>query len=349
MESDDVPLNVAIILDNNSPGHGVPQDVVAYQEELATAQNIAASLERRGHHSVLVPLEYSLSEFISRLESSQPDVVFNLCSCAWGEGRFEAHVAALLELMGMPFTGCGSLPLALCLNKVEAKRTLQRSGIPTPEFAVVHSEAEIPQRIKFPSIVKPAAEDASIGIDNDSVVDSVDVLKNRLEFLASYYPPPYLVERFIAGRELNVALWGGEQEDVLPISEICFEDMPAGLWSIVSYAAKWHKDTPEYQFTVEICPAKLNKITRKRVEGVAQAAYNTLRCDGYARVDIRLDKDGIPWVLEVNPNPSIAEDGGFFRSAKAAGLDYDAMIERMVLNALVRGSIRDAHSTTTSD
>jgi D-alanine-D-alanine ligase len=177
------------------------------------------------------------------------------------------------------------------------------------------------------------SEDASLGITRESFVRNDVELKNRVEYVLSRYRQPALVEQYIAGRELNVALLGNTQPEVLPISEIMFNfsDEP----KIVDYSAKWFRESDEYEKTVPTCPADLTPSTRTAVESWALQAYQALCCRDYARIDIRL-KGTTTYILEVNPNPDISPDAGFVRSLKVAGISYEAFIERLIGFALER-------------
>ena len=177
--------------------------------------------------------------------------------------------------------------------------------------------------LHYPLIVKPAWEDASVGIDNESIVYNVDTLKKRVEFVFNSFKQPALVEEFITGRELNVAIFGDREPRVLPISEIDFSAMPENLHPIVSYQAKWDPMHEAYHKTIPICPAILPDETRVEAESMALQCFRAVGCRDYARVDMRLSKeDNKLYVLEVNPNPDLQEGAGFMRSAKQAGISY---------------------------
>ncbi|HTY36994.1 MAG TPA: ATP-grasp domain-containing protein, partial [Bacteroidota bacterium] len=185
-------------------------------------------------------------------------------------------------------------------------------------------------------IVKPSLEDASVGIDNGSIVDSFQALKKRVRFIFQNFDQPALVDEYIEGRELNVAIIGNRRPIVLPISEIDFSGLPDNLPHIVTYAAKWMEGTDEYKGTVGVCPAQLPADIERQAKDVALQAYRVMGCRDYARVDMRLDKNNNLYVIEVNPNPDISDDAGFARSARAYGFSFDEIINKIVEYALER-------------
>jgi D-alanine-D-alanine ligase len=186
----------------------------------------------------------------------------------------------------------------------------------------------------FPLFVKPLREDASIGISNKSYVRNDAELKAQVEYITNRYRQPALVEEYIAGRELNVAILGNEQPKVLPISEITFdfEDEP----KIVGFSAKWFRESDEYKKTKPVCPALLEPSMKNHLEKIALKAYKALYCRDYARVDMRL-RNNSPCILEINPNPDISSEAGFTRSLRAAGISYEQFVEKIIQFALQRG------------
>jgi len=185
-------------------------------------------------------------------------------------------------------------------------------------------------------IVKPAQEDASVGIDDNSVVYNLSDLRKRIRFIHQEFEQPALVEEYIEGRELNAAILGSLKPVVLPISEIDFSGLHDSMHRIVSYAAKWLQGTIEYNGTKGVCPALIPARTEAMIRDIAMRCYHLIGCRDYARVDFRLTKEGEPYVLEVNPNPDISDDAGFARSARAYGLTFPQVIGKIVESALER-------------
>lgn len=210
-------------------------------------------------------------------------------------------------------------------------------GIRTPRYSFIKSlNKPFRLNLKYPLIVKPALEDASAGIEEESVVYNLEALKKRVKYVLEYFAQPALVEEFIVGRELNVAVFGDTELEVLPISEIDFSRLPENFHPIVSFQAKWDPYHVAYHKTIPKCPAPLSKKIQKEAEEIALKAVKAVGCRDYARVDMRLSSDKKLYVLEVNPNPDLQEDAGFMRSAKAAGYSYSLTLKMIVDFAYMR-------------
>jgi D-alanine-D-alanine ligase len=300
---------------------------------------VAASLRMEGFTpSVTALREDGLDDFILELRRGDVDLVFNLCEGAFENSLFEMNVAALLELFGLKFTGSGPMALGLALNKGLAKDILYRRGIPTADYCVV---AELPIRLsnglRFPLIVKPLREDASIGIEADAVVKNMEELEKRVSYVLDNYYQPALLEEYIEGREFNISVLGnGSNKRTLPPSEIDFTGYPEGVPRICCYEAKWITVSPLYIKSPPVCPADIPDSLAGELRDVALKAYDAIGCRDYARVDLRLGTDGGLRVLEVNPNPDISSDAGFVRAAKSAGLEYHQLIGEIVRLAAAR-------------
>jgi len=257
----------------------------------------------------------------------------NLCEGAFGDSHQEMNVPSLLELLRIPYTGSSPLALGICQNKGLAKDILRANGIPTPDYKVLRDFDDWKAEMDFPLFVKPLREDASIGISSKSYVTTEAELKGQVEYIHAQYGQPALVEEYIDGRELNVAILGNASPRILPISEILFDfDQEP---KIVGYSAKWLKETEEYEKTNPVCPAVLEEAAKNKVERVALYAYLAVCCRDYARVDMRL-RDDMLFVLEVNANPDISHETGFARSLRAAGIPYEEFIRQIVFFALER-------------
>ena len=273
---------------------------------------------------------------ISKINHYSPDVILNFVESVEGISTYEYCMAGLFELLKVEFTGNQPLCLGNCLNKQRAKDILRAHDINTPKALVIDSCRNISTKsftLKFPVILKLLTEDASIGISEYSVVKNFKELKDHVDFLASTYKQNIIAEEYIDGRELNVAILGNT---VLPISEIEFEGLPDGLPKIVTYDGKWIADSVYYENTKPKCPTDLDARTKKRIETIALQAFNALGCRDYARVDIRLDENGIPFVIEINPNPDISSDSGFTRAAAADGMSHSELLFRITNFALSR-------------
>lgn len=269
-----------------------------------------------------MPVQHGL-KWLAR--ARRADLVVNLCEGIGGVSRWEIMVASTLELTGVPCTGASAWTITVCHDKPLVNSLLHSLGIPTPRWTVPH-QGQVPADFPLPAIVKPGAEDASVGIDQRSVVTTRRALRERVGALSAQFGG-VMVQQYIAGRELAVGIVG---ERVLPISEIDFSRMPEGSWPILSFEAKWNTGCAEDLGSRPICPSKLHPSLARRVRAVAVAAWRAVRGHGYGRVDLRLDRTGQPWVLEVNPNPDISDNAGLSRMAQAAGWSYQDLIDRIV-------------------
>lgn len=267
------------------------------------------------------------------------DVIFNLVEFFHGRAENEMQVAALYELMQYTYTGATPMALAIAQNKSLAKELFRAHKLPTANSFTVRNMDEFPQRhkLRYPVIVKPVCEDGSGGIDNASIVSNLKALKARVEFVLADFKMDALVEEFIDGRELNVAVLGnGEKRRALPISEIMFEDMPESLYKIVSFQAKWDPLHAAYHTTIPNCPADLPNDTADRAKAYAMKATEIMGTRDYARVDMRLNDKGELFLLEVNPNPNLSEGTGIARSAEAAKMKFSDLLKHIVNSALDR-------------
>lgn len=303
----------------------------------AMAREVFEALCSVGYAVTLIPLEKDLFDFFERIKEEKIDVLINLCEGYLDQSKFEANIAAMYELLGLAFTGNDSRALAICQDKFRTKAILKAAGLPTPKGQLMFSpHQEI--NLSFPLIVKPAYEDASIGISIDSVVYNQESLQNKVNQILKKYNQPALVEEYIEGREFNVALLAreGRAVEALPISEIDFSSLPENIPRICSYEAKWFEDHELYRSTPPICPARLSRRWQRKIKAVAIAAFRTMGCRDYARVDMRMSAKGQLYILEVNPNPDISLNAGYARALRAAGLAYHEFWEIMISNALER-------------
>lgn len=273
----------------------------------------------------------------TEIKEEKPDVVFNLCDDGFrGDTRLEPHVVAVFDILNIPYTGNNYFTIALCQNKARAKDVLTYNNILTPKFQVFTSaERKLDPELKFPMIVKPIREDGSIGIRERSVVQNEEQLKEEIDHIVTFYDQEALVEEFVEGREFTVSLVGNKRPVVLPVAEIDFTEMPDHLPKIVSYRAKWVKQSIVYKKTPIICPANIDEKTNKMIEDAARKCYKVFGCRGYARIDFRYDeKEKKLYALEVNPNPDVSEEFDIASSARAAGMSYADLINRILSLAM---------------
>ncbi|MEX1138290.1 MAG: ATP-grasp domain-containing protein [Bacteroidota bacterium] len=306
---------------------------------LEEREHVQGALQQVGYKATLFNMNGDIQRLLDFVKQKQPDVIFNLCESVGNESIHEMHVAGLYELLGVPYTGAPAFALGTCLNKARTKEILGHHGIKTPRFAIYKNIGELTEdtlALKFPIIVKPSREDASVGIENTSIVDDFASLRKRIRYIFNEFDQPALAEEYINGRELNVGIIGNKRPIALPISEIDFSGLPSEFPKIVTYNAKWMQGTPEYVGTVGVCPANLPVELEKRLKETALKCYRLMGLRDYGRIDIRLDKNSNPYVLEVNPNPDLSDDAGFARSARAYGLSFEDTIAKIVEYALER-------------
>ena len=308
-------------------------DTYAEWDTEETILAVRTALEMHHDVTLIEANEQSYQELLHL----KPHIVFNIAEGLRGSSR-ESQIPAILEMLGIPFTGSDSLTLGICLDKSRTKEILSYYKIPTPPFAVIRDIHQLSDlTISLPSIIKPLHEGSSKGIYNASVVRSEEELHQQVKKVIVEYEEPALVEKFLTGREFTVAILGnGFDVRVLPIVEIRFDSLPEGVNPIYSYEAKWIWDTIENPINVHECPAKIPLKLQKEIEFVCRETYRVLRCRDWCRIDIRLDEQDRPNVLELNPLPGIlpnpVEHSCFPQAARAAGMNYNTMINA-VLNA----------------
>ncbi|MCX6711427.1 MAG: ATP-grasp domain-containing protein [Candidatus Woesearchaeota archaeon] len=286
-------------------------------------------------HSVrnaLISLGYKVKELvvdeeIKILKKLKTDLVFNLCD-DFLDPMKEAVVPLVLQQKNIKYTGSGSSSLLITANKYLAKLKFLQSNIPTPNFQLfINSNQRLRSDLKFPLIVKPNNEHGSIGITARAVVKNEEELYKRIRFIMKEKCNA-LVEEYIDGKEITVVLIGKKNPMVLPVSEIVFkgfENKP----KIMSYEAKWVKDDFAYQQTFRKTPADITKAEEKEIIKQCKKAYKAIGCKGYGRVDLRL-KNGIPYILEVNPNPDLSEDAALSNIARESGMTYNDLIKKII-------------------
>jgi D-alanine-D-alanine ligase len=293
---------------------------------MKAVNEIAGIFDAMGHEAKKLAVRHDMRWFA---EARRTDLIFNLCEGVHGLSQWEEHVVAALEFVGVPVTGCGLWTISVCRRKPIANAILANAGVPIPAWTLAQ-DGKIADDFPLPAIIKPAAEDASAGLDRGSVVTDRKALRAKLAAMTEQFDEVFIQE-YIPGREFNVGFVGNK---VLPVAEIDFTGMPEGSWPILTYAAKWHTGSAEDIGSVPICPAPISQRLSDRLVRVADLAWRTMQGKGYGRVDMRVDDKGRPWVLEVNPNPDLNDDAGLSRMAAAAGWDYPELIRRIAEVAL---------------
>lgn len=310
-------------------------------------EQVEHALATLGHQVSRVSADDDVGPVVSGLRKSTPDLVINLAESFAGVSALESNVAALLNLLDLRYTGSSPAGLLLAGDKSLSKKVLRFHGILTPEFATVYRGAvDWAGDIDFPVIVKPPQEDASIGITGSSVVHDLKDLFGRIDSLQSEFHQPVLVEEFVDGREFYVGVLGNLHPQALPVIELDFSGFPAGIPRIASWEAKWGADgsgagegaekSAEFAGTKSVFPSDLDEQLIERIQKTAIESFEALRLRDYARIDLRVTPSGDIFVIEVNPNCYLERNAEFARAAAKDGIEYAALIARIVELALAR-------------
>ena len=301
-------------------------------EEWETEANVMAALKELGHAADHLAIFDDVDLVRQKMESFQPDILFNLVEQFKNNPGFDQNIVSLLEMQDVPFTGCGSTGLTLCKHKGISKKILGHHGIPTPNFVVIPRGQRIggPRQLKFPILVKPVKEEASYGISRNSFVQNEEQFRDRISFVHEKYKSDAIAEEYINGRELYVSIMGNTRLQVFPIRELVFKDVPTNEPKIATYKAKWDEKYRkrwglEGQFVENLDSALVRELER-----TCKEIYRLLTVDGYARIDLRLSPENKLYFIEANPNPHLAADEDFAESAAKAGLKYPQLIDTII-------------------
>ena len=320
------PSKVVVLF--NEVGNGSTPDEL---DVLAQVGSVSRELESFGFNPCHVPLSLDLKTAANQLQREDPAFIFNLVESIGGSGRFLYFATALLDQLQLPYSGSGTAALYMTTNKVLSKEWLRFHRIRTPEWTPLNGSADIPVGFSPPYILKPVWEDASVGLDGSSVLQSTAELHRHMQS-GSRTPGEWFAESYIPGREFNISILAGKGgPEVLPVAEIEFLDFPENKPRIVDYLAKWVEDSFEYSHTVRRFdfPGSDDRLLAELRE-ITSACWRIFNLRGYARVDFRVDNKGNPWVLEINANPCISPDSGFVAAAEQAGLDFKTVVGRIV-------------------
>jgi D-alanine-D-alanine ligase len=312
-----------------------PQDPVLDQ--------IQGALEAEGHECRKLVVNDEVQPLVTSLKENRPDILFNLAESFAGRSALESNVAALLNLLGMRYTGSSPAGLMMAGDKTLTKKVLSFHSILTARFATVYrGNVDWAGDIKFPLILKPPQEDASLGITQKSIVNDVQELLTMMSSLQQEYQSPILAEEFIDGREFYVGVLGNSDAKALPIMELDFSGYPADRPKIASWEAKWGDDGDEkgaeFEGTKSVFPTDLNEDLATRMKKVATDAFQALRLRDYARVDLRVTPKEEIYVIEVNPNCYLEKSAEFATAAAKDGIEYPALINRILELANARYS-----------
>ncbi len=272
-----------------------------------------------------------------KIDQCQPDLVFNLVERFRDTAAFDQHIAAFLELLDIPFTGCGSMGLALCKHKGISKVILRHHRIRVPEFVILLPGHKIrrPKRLPYPAFIKPLREEASYGISQASFVENDEQFRERVAFIHERFRQPAIAEEYIEGREIYVSVIGNQRLQVFPIREIVFQQVPTDEPKFASYKAKWDEEYRKRWGIKNQLARGIDEATTRTIQRLAKKIYRSLGIKGYARLDMRLMPSGEVVFLEANPNPILAYDEDFAESALAGGLEFSQLIDRIIRLATI--------------
>ncbi len=345
-----MPLRIAVVFDTPYPGNwghdehfkqmedefdgnvDIPEPEVEYQ--------VADALRENGHEIHFIGLRDDLAEMIRRIGEWKPDLVFNCCEGFRGDDNLEYVVPSVLEGLGVCYVGSPPLGLMVSRNKSMSKKVLAHHGIKVPGFVTCHPGETFPNTsdLTFPLIVKPMETDASIGIAQASVVHDAEALAERVAFVHEQFQQPAIAEEFVEGRELYVSIIGNREKlEILPLTEMVFDkEKNAPEERIATRAAKWHEGYRERRGIRNQFARPIAAQARETIEHMCRTAFRILWLRDYARCDVRLSADGQVWLLEANANPFISDGHDFAVAAEKSGLEYPALMQRLVDTALER-------------
>jgi D-alanine-D-alanine ligase len=332
-------VKIAVVFDTPHPEWGDAE----YLKEMAEGRveeaeyDVAQALRENGHEVRFVGLVDDVRPMVDALKAFEPALVFNCCEGFRGSAQYEYAVAAVLEMHGWRHTGSTPTGLLVARNKSMSKKILRHHGIRVPEFATFHPGDPFlrPSTLRFPLIVKPLLEDASVGIAQASVVNDDESLAERVAFIHDKFRQAAIAEELIDGRELYVGVLGNDTLMTLPIVELHFSKVAKAERRVATYKAKWDEEYRE-RHHIRSGFARLKEAQRAKIRAVCETAFHALWLQDYGRIDLRLTHDHEVYVLEVNPNPFIAYGHELANAAEKAGLKYTAFIQRIVDEAMRR-------------
>ena len=301
-------------------------------EDWKTEANVLAALGELGYTTEHLAIFDNLDLLRQKLETFAPDVIFNLADQFKNNRGFDQNIASLLEMQGVPFTGCGATGLVLSKHKGTSKKILGYHHIHVPNFVVIPRGQRIARlkRPKFPLLVKPVKEEASYGISQASFVTSDEQFRERVAFIHEKHDADVIAEEYIEGREFYVSVMGTLKLTVFPIRELVFGQVPPNEPKIATYRAKWDEEYRKRWGLQNQFPEGLEPALVARIEETCKRIYRLLTIEGYARIDLRLTAANEIYFIEANPNPILAADEDFALAAGKAGLTYPQLIDRII-------------------
>ena len=331
-------LKVLLMFEVNGPP-GTDEEFVKLMEtddDWFSEGHVRATLMENGHEVHLGPIYKEAREVIDLVDRVKPDVVWNCVETFHGRRYYESNVAAILELLKMPYTGCGYRCLMICQVKALSKKILKHHRVNVPAFVTSHKNQPLRKirSVEFPVIVKLLAEEGSVGITKDSFAENEEQALKRAAFLHERFDQDVIVEQFIAGRELYVGVMGHKRLSVFPPREMRFSKVPEGEPKYATWTAKWDPDYRERWGIHNTYADDLSEETLREIGRVSRRIFRVLKMRGFGRIDMRLTDEGKLWIVEANPNPEIAMYEDFAEGARKFGISYNDLIERILRMAL---------------
>lgn len=336
----EVPTKVS---NNSSKSYLQSESLLDKYAEWDTYETIYAIRDALAVHHNVIMIEANEDAY-EKFRKHRPDIVFNVAEGAHGISR-EAQIPAMLDMLQIPYTGSDPLTLSLCLDKSRTKEVLTYYGIPNSKFVVSQGENGFAgKELNFPLILKPIGEGSSKGIFNSSFVNDYETFIKTLIENVEKYNQPFIVEEYLPGREFTVAVIGnGNEARTFPIVEVNFSELPEDMIPIYSYEAKWILDTRDNPLDIFSCPAQIDAELENKINEIVLKTYSVLNCKDWSRIDVRLDVNGEPNIIEVNPLPGVLpnpdDNSCYPKAARAAGMDYTQMVNEVLQAALKRNGL----------
>ncbi len=315
-----------------------------YKEEFAdpdnmyTEKDVQQALVSLGHEVALLGIYNDITPLFEEIQANKPDIIFNMMEVFNDQTQMEKNMAALLEILGIPFTGASSGNIYLCNNKALSKKIFTFHRIKVSKFHTYYrgKRVGLAAKMKLPAVIKPLCEEASRGISQASIVDNPESFTERIKFIHTNMQMDAIAEEYIEGRELYVGVMGYKQITVLPPREMSFGDLPEGEPRIATYKAKWDDAYREKWGIKSASAAKLPEAWQKNIDDVCRRAYRALDLDSYVRFDIRVTPEGEVYIIEPNANPCIAKIDEMAQAALKADISYEDLIQKILDLGLLR-------------
>lgn len=297
-------------------------------DNMYTEKNVCNALRALGHEVSILGLYNDISILLEEIKENRPDIVFNMVEVFNDQSHLDKNIAALLEILDIPYTGASTGSLFVCNNKALCKKILVFHRIKVPRFYTFLRKRRVylPTKLKLPAIIKPLCEEASRGISQASIADSKEAFFERIKFIHEHMNLDAIAEEYVEGRELYVSVIGHKRVTVLPARELKFGNVPEGEPRIATYKAKWDDNYRDRWGIKSVSPGKLPEGWEENINDVCKRAYRALDMDSYTRFDIRVTDNGEVYIIEPNANPCIARIDELALSAEKEGINYTDLI-----------------------